>query len=176
VKRHVALVGFMAAGKSTIGRRLARELGCEFYDTDVLIVRAHGAVAAIFAGEGEATFRRYEREAIAQVLSNGERSVVALGGGALTTPENRALLAEHAHRVFLKASPEQIFARVQKNRKRRPLLGARPTLDRIRELYDARLPDYAAVDHVVEARRMSDREVLDDILLWLREKKIALGR
>jgi shikimate kinase len=116
VKRHVALVGFMAAGKSTIGRRLARELGCEFYDTDVLIVRAHGAVAAIFAGEGEATFRRYEREAIAQVLSNGERSVVALGGGALTTPENRALLAEHAHRVFLKASPEQIFARVQKNR------------------------------------------------------------
>jgi shikimate kinase len=176
VKRHVALVGFMAAGKSTIGRRLARELGCAFYDTDVLIVRAHGTVATIFADEGEAAFRRYEREAIVQVLSNGEGSVVALGGGALTSAENRALLAVHAHRVFLKASPEQILARVQRNRKRRPLLGARPTLDCIRELYDARLPDYAAADHVVEARRMSDREVLDDILLWLREKKIALQR
>jgi shikimate kinase len=176
VKRHVALVGFMAAGKSTIGRRLARELGCEFYDTDALVVRAHGTVATIFADEGEAAFRRYEREAIAQVLSNGEGSVVALGGGALTSSANRALLAERAHRVFLKASPEQILARVQRNRKRRPLLGTRPTLDRIRELYHARLPDYAAADHVVEARRMSDREVLDDILLWLREKKIAFQR
>jgi shikimate kinase len=174
VKRHVALVGFMAAGKSTIGRRLARELGCPFYDTDVLIARAHGTVATIFADEGEAAFRRYEREAIAQALSSGEGGVVALGGGALTVPENRALLAERAHRVFLKASPEQILARVQRNRKRRPLLGTRPTIDRIRELYEARLPDYAAADHVVEARRMSDREVLDDILLWLREKKIAL--
>ena len=99
VKRHVALVGFMAAGKLTIGRRLAGELGCAFYDTDVLIVRAHGTVATIFADEGEAAFRRYEREAIVQVLSNGEGSVVALGGGALTSAKNRALLAEHAHRA-----------------------------------------------------------------------------
>ena len=58
MKRHLALVGFMGAGKSTIGRKLARELGCAFFDTDDLIVRAHGAIAAIFSSEGEAAFRR----------------------------------------------------------------------------------------------------------------------
>jgi shikimate kinase len=174
VKRHVALVGFMAAGKSTIGRKLARELGCAFYDTDVVVARAHGPVATIFAREGEAAFRRYEHDAIAEILFSGKAGVIALGGGALTVAENRALLEKHAHRIFLKASPEQIFARVQQNRRRRPLLGAHPSIDRIRELYDARLPDYAAVDHVVEVRAMSDREVLDEVLQWLRAEKIAL--
>ena len=59
MKRHVALVGFMGAGKSTIGRKLARRLGRAFFDTDDLIVRTHGSVAAIFTREGEATFRQY---------------------------------------------------------------------------------------------------------------------
>ncbi|HEX4014258.1 MAG TPA: shikimate kinase [Candidatus Cybelea sp.] len=174
MKRHLALIGFMAAGKSTIGRRLARELGWAFFDTDAFVVRAHGTVAAIFDREGEAAFRRYEHEAIAHVLAGPIGGVIALGGGALTLVENRAMLAAHAHRVFLKASPEQIFARVRRNRKRRPLLGERPTIERIRELYEARLADYSAVDHIVEARKMSDREVLDDILQWLRKNEIAL--
>jgi shikimate kinase len=173
VKRHVALVGFMAAGKSTVGRRLARRLRCAFFDTDELVVRAHGRVADIFAREGEAAFRRYEREALESALE-GAAGVVALGGGALTVAENRAALQQRAHRVFLKASPEQILARVRHGRRPRPLLGARPTLARIRELYDERISDYASADHVVEAYRMSDREVLDDILQWLSEKKIAL--
>lgn len=176
MKRHVALIGFMAAGKSTIGRKLARELGWAFFDTDACVARAHGTVTAIFEREGEAAFREYEREAIEEVLADPQGGVIALGGGALALAENRALLAAYAHRVFLKASVEQIYARVRRNSKRRPLLGERPTMERIRELYDARLADYSAVDHVVEARRMSDREVLDDIVQWLRKNEIPLQR
>jgi len=173
VKRHVALVGFMGTGKSTIGRKLARELGCAFFDTDSLIVRAHGAIAEIFAREGEAAFRRYERETIEHVLRSGEAGVVGLGGGALTVAENRALLKEGAHRIFLRSSPEQILRRVRRSRERRPLLGKRPTLATIKKLYDERFAQYADADHAVEAERLSDRAVLDDILQWLSEKNIA---
>jgi shikimate kinase len=172
VKRHLALVGFMGTGKSTIGRKLARELGCAFFDTDNLIVRAHGAIAEIFASEGEAAFRRYERETIERVLRTREASVVALGGGALTVAENRACLKERAYRVFLRSSPEQILRRVRRSRQRRPLLGNRPTLAHIQKLYDERLAHYTEADHVVEAERLSDRAVLDDILRWLNEKNI----
>jgi shikimate kinase len=166
----------MGAGKSTIGRKLARRLQCAFFDTDDLVVRAHGAIAGIFTREGEAEFRRYEREAIEQVLRTGEPGVMALGGGALTAPESRALLKSGAHRIFLKVSSERILQQVARSREQRPLLGSRPTLAQIRELYDQRLPHYASADHVIEAERLSDREVLDDIVQWLRENQIALSR
>jgi shikimate kinase len=164
----------MGAGKSTIGRKLARELGCAFFDTDDLIVRAHGKIAEIFSREGEVAFRRYEREAIGQVLNGGDAGVVALGGGALTVDENRAFIKERAHRIFLRSSPWQILRRLRRSRERRPLLGAHPTLPQIQKLYDERLAQYADADYIVAAERLSDRAILDDILQWLSEKKIAL--
>jgi shikimate kinase len=168
MKRHLALVGFMASGKSTIGRKLARKLGWAFFDTDAIVVRAHGPIPAIFANEGEAAFRRYERAAIDGALENGEASVVALGGGALTVAENRRLLDDRAYCVFIKVSPEQIFARVRRGREVRPVLGPRPTLARIKELYAQRMPEYESADHVVEASRRSDGEVVAEIIEWLR--------
>ena len=125
MKRHVALVGFMASGKSTIGRKLARKLGWAFVDTDALVVRSHGPIPAIFENEGEAAFRRYEHAAIAGVLEGAEPCIVALGGGAVTVAENRSLLAERAVRVFIKISPEQMLARLRRSRVVRPMLGAR---------------------------------------------------
>jgi shikimate kinase len=167
VKRHVALVGFMASGKSTIGRRLARKLGWKFIDTDALIVREHGPVAKIFAEEGETVFRRYETAAIRTALHNAERCVIALGGGALTTPENAALLEGRAYQVFIKIRPEQILARVRVARERRPMLGPAPTIGRINELYDARMPAYERADRVVDASRRSDAEIVAEIVEWL---------
>ena len=175
MKRHVVLVGFMASGKSTVGRKLAKRLGCAFFDTDDLVARAHGAVARIFATEGEAAFRRYEQSAIAGALQESRGSVIALGGGALTVAANRNLLADRAYRIFLRVSPEQVLARVRKSRERRPLLGADPTLAKIRELYDRRMRHYSSADYVVEADRRNDREVLDDIVGWMRERRIQLG-
>jgi shikimate kinase len=175
MKRHVALVGFMASGKSTIGRKLARKLGCAFFDTDDLVVHEHGEVAAIFSNEGEAAFRRYERAAISGVLESDVAGVVALGGGALTIEANRELLRNRAYRIFIKASPEQIMARLKRTRQTRPLLAGNLSLTAIKELYDRRMPLYASAEHIVEADRLSGREVIDDIITWLRMEKIELG-
>jgi shikimate kinase len=176
MKRHVALVGFMASGKSTIGRRLSRRLGCAFFDTDALVVRAHGEVAAIFSDEGEAAFRRYEHDAISGVLRNDEASVVALGGGALTTAANRRLLERCAYRVFIRISPEKVLARVRKSKQIRPVLGETPTLATIRALYERRMPHYVSADHVVDADRLSGKEVLDDIVAWLQRREAWADR
>jgi len=176
MKRHVALTGFMASGKSTIGRKLARKLACSFFDTDALVVRAHGSIPAIFEGdgEGERTFREYERSAIATALESLETSVIALGGGALTLPENRRIVSARAHCIFIKVAPEQILARVRRSREIRPLLGSTPTLERIKELYATRMPEYESVDYVVDAARRSDTQVIAEILEWLRRQKFAL--
>lgn len=175
MKRHVALVGFMASGKSTIGRKLARKLRCPFYDTDAFVVRAHGPIAAIFADEGEAAFRRYEGDAIRRALDSPAPSVVALGGGALTDAENRRLLAERAHCVFIKVSPEQVLARVRRARAIRPLLGSTPTLARINELYGSRMAQYERADRVVDASHQTDAKVVDEIVDWLRQEKLEIG-
>jgi shikimate kinase len=169
VKRHLALVGFMASGKSTIGRKLARKLGRPFVDTDAVVVREHGPIAAIFARNGESAFRRYEHEAVREALVSPTASVIALGGGALTVPANRSLLAEHARSVFIKVSPEQVYARVKAGRGIRPLLGASPTLDGIKELYESRMPQYESADYLIDASRCSDARVVDEIVAWLRK-------
>ena len=173
MKRHLALIGFMAAGKTTTGRKLARRLGCDFYDTDAIVVREHGPIATIFAAEGETAFRAYEAIAVEDALSLERPSVVALGGGALTNAVNRTRVEARAHSVFLKASPERIFARVQSGDRRRPLLGPQPSLKDIRRLYETRLAHYERADHVVDAEGLSDRAIVENIVAWLRERQIA---
>jgi shikimate kinase len=175
MKRHLALVGFMASGKSTIGRKLARRLGCSFVDTDAVVAGEHGPIAEVFAREGEAAFRRYEHAAIAGVLDATESSVVALGGGALTVAANRKLLADRAYCVFIRVSPEQVLERVRKSKERRPVLGDAPTLAKIKDLYERRMPQYESADHMVQADRLRSQEVLDDIVAWLGRRQIQLG-
>jgi len=174
VRRHIALVGFMAAGKSTIGKRLARRLKRAFFDVDDLVVRDHGAVSDIFYNEGEAAFRRYERDALERVLEEGEAGIVALGGGALTSDANQKLLKKRAYRVFIKLSPEQSLERLRRSRRVRPLLGPTPSLARIKELYTKRMPQYAHADHVVEADHLSTSQIVDHIIEWLHKKKIEI--
>jgi shikimate kinase len=175
MKRHVALVGFMASGKSTIGRKLARKLGWGFVDTDALVVRAHGPIPVIFAAEGEATFRRYEQAAIGDALATARPCVIALGGGALTVAQNRESLRELAYRVFIKVSPDQVFNRVRRSRELRPVLGRAPTLASIKALYAQRLPDYAAADRIVDASRCGDAVVIEQIVEWLRAQNLGVG-
>ena len=174
MKRHVALVGFMAAGKSTIGQRLARKLKCAFFDTDDLIVKEHGQISDIFYNEGEAAFRRYEAAAIAHVVDDGEPGIMALGGGALSNDVSQKLLKKRAYRVFIKVTPEQVLERLRKSLDVRPLLGPTPSLSRIKELYTKRMPQYAHADFVVEADGMSTSQIVDAIVEWLHKKKIEL--
>lgn len=173
MKNHIALTGFMAAGKSTIGKKLARKLGVKFYDIDEIVVSKHGPVSDIFYAQGEAQFRRYEYEAIAEVLEQ-EPGVIALGGGAVTYDESLKLLKKRTYRVFVKVPPEQILGRLRRSKNVRPLIGPTPSLSRIKELYSQRMPRYSHADCVVEAEDMSTAQIVDDVVQWLHKKNVTL--
>ncbi len=173
MKRHLALTGFMAAGKSTIGKKLARKLGVRFYDIDDLVVEAHGPISDIFYAQGEKQFRIYEHDAIAHVLEE-EPGVIALGGGAVTYDETLKLLKKRTYRVFIKVPPEQILGRLRRSKRVRPLIGPTPSLLKIKDLYKQRMPRYSHADYVAEAADMSTAQIVDDIVGWLNKKNIEL--
>ena len=162
----VILTGFMATGKTEVGRRLARRLGRPFVDTDGLIeAAARKPVADIFASEGEARFRELERVAVAEACLVPE-AVVATGGGTLLDADNRRRLAAAGPIVCLSASAEEILRRVGDPRTR-PLLAngdaAGDRLERIRELLAARAPAYALATHEVDTSGLSVDQVVERV-------------
>lgn len=174
MRRHLALTGFMAAGKSTIGKKLARKLGVAFYDIDDIVVDRHEPVSDIFYTQGEKQFRAYEYEAVEHVVENEPAGVIALGGGAVTYDETLKLLKKRTYRIFIKVPPEQVLGRLRKSPRVRPLLGPAPSLSKIRELYEQRMPRYAHADHVVDAGELSTTQIVEDIVAWMHKKKIDL--
>jgi shikimate kinase len=174
MKRHVALTGFMASGKSTIGKRLARKMDLAFYDIDDIIVDRHGSIADIFYSQGEPAFRRYEYEVIEDVLDNKPPGIMALGGGAVTHDPTLKLLKKRSYRVFIKVPPEQILGRLRRSPRVRPLLGPTPSLTKIKELYTQRMPAYAHSDFTVEADDLTSTQIVEQIVDWMHKKKIAL--
>lgn len=162
----VIITGFMATGKSEVGRRLARALGRPFVDTDGLVEASAGrSIREIFAGDGEGRFRELERDAVAQACAVPE-AVIATGGGTLLDPENRRRLAEAGPIVCLSASPEDILRRVG-DPSGRPLLangnGKPGGLPRIRALLDERAPIYALATHAVDTSGLSVDEVVERV-------------
>lgn len=157
MKRHVALVGFMASGKSTIGKQLARRLGWEFYDSDEAIMRLHGPIARVFADQGELTFRSYERTAIERALAAETPKVIAVGGGAPAHEPTRRLLEQGAYRVFLQVPLEHVRERVRRSKTLRPLLGRKPSPAEIQRLYQARLPAYLEAEFVLDCTALTVR-------------------
>lgn len=173
MRTHLALTGFMAAGKSTIGKKLARKLGVKFYDLDDLVVEQHGPISDIFYAQGEQQFREYEYDALAHVVELPP-GVIALGGGAVTYDETLKLLKKRTYRIFVKVPPEQILGRLRRSRRVRPLIGPTPSLTKIKELYSQRMPRYSHADYVAEAGDMSTAQIVDDIAQWLHKKNIEL--
>jgi shikimate kinase len=174
VRKHIALTGFMAAGKSTIGKKLARKLGVNFYDIDELVVEQHGPISDIFYAQGESQFRKYEYDALKQVVDSEPAGIIALGGGAVTYDDSLKLLKKRTYRVFVKVPVEQILGRLRRSKHVRPLIGPTPSLSKIKEIYSARMPRYAHADYVVEAQDMSTSQIIDHIIEWLHRKKIEL--
>ena len=149
--RHVVLVGLMGVGKTTVGRRLAKELQRPFADADEQIeLRAGRTIPVIFHDDGEEAFRRLETEVVADLLARHHPLIVAAGGGVVTRPENRALLVRHAFVVWLRASAEFLARRSDPTH--RPLLaGAEDTAAAFERLVAERSPLYqAAADAVVD--------------------------
>jgi shikimate kinase len=155
----IVLVGFMGAGKTTVGRLLAAKLGVPFADSDQVIEeRAGKPVSRIFAEDGEPAFRRLEHDVIAELLA-GPDVVLAVGGGAAAEPGTRDLLAA-APVVYLRVSYAEAMARVGGD-DGRPML-ARPEVG---QLYAARDPLYrAAARAVVDTDARSPEEIALDII------------
>lgn len=139
----LVLVGPMGAGKSSIGRRVARELGVTFTDTDTLIIRDHGPIPALFQRAGEQRFREIERSVVAGALAHG--GVVALGGGAVLDADTRADLAHHRV-VLLTVAPHIVAGRIRGSD--RPLLADADPVARWRQIYATRRPLYEQVADV----------------------------
>jgi shikimate kinase len=164
---NIFLVGLMGAGKTTIGRLLARRLKLRFYDSDQEIERRCGVkVPVIFEIEGEAGFRGREQETIAE-LTGRQGIVLATGGGAVLDEDNRRRLAAGGTVVYLNARPEDLFERVRQDRNR-PLLATPDPLARLRQLHGQRDPLYRAVaDLVIDTGEQSvqvlARELLDKL-------------
>lgn len=148
--RSVALVGLMGAGKSSVGRRLAKAIEAPFADADDEIVAAAGmSIPEIFASFGEPAFRDLERRVVSRMLDQAPM-VMALGGGAFIDPATRAKVKERACSVWFRAELAILAARVVRKRASRPLLqeaDPRATLER---LMTERYPIYAEADHVID--------------------------
>jgi shikimate kinase / 3-dehydroquinate synthase len=149
--KHLALIGFMGAGKTTIGREVAERTARPFVDTDEEIERQHGPIPSLFE-RGEPEFRRIEEQVCAEALA-GPPSVIALGGGAVLSELSRKRLAEHAFRVLVDVDVETAWERVRDSD--RPLAQRE---EDFRELYEARLPVYLEVAN-------SPAEDVEDVLL-----------
>ncbi len=162
-KKTIALVGLMGVGKSSIGRRLASALGMPFKDADAEIEAAAGrSIVDIFTELGEAAFRDGERRVIARLL-NGPPHVLATGGGAFDDEATRALIAEKAISVWLKADL-QVLARRVGRRDTRPLLIGKDPLSVLTEQAAARYEAFAASDIIVETGESAHQVAVEAII------------
>lgn len=160
----VCLCGFMGSGKTTVGRIVADALGCPFLDLDDLIVKKAGkSIPDIFAGSGEAAFRRMEADILRRTVDKyaENTAVLALGGGAVTTPASVALLHEKTVCIYLKASLDTLLQRLDGETAGRPLADGH-----LAERLAGREPVYEETAHViVDTDGLSPEEVADEIII-----------
>lgn len=140
----IALLGLRGAGKSTIGKRLAKKLGIPFVELDARVEEAAGlSLGALFELHGEAFYRRLERDVLRQVLAEHESAVLATGGSLVTDEETYALLRAHATTVWLQASPESHWERVVAQGDRRPMHNRDNAKSELKTLLRQRTERYA---------------------------------
>ena len=152
----IALLGVRGAGKSTIGRRLARRLRVPFLELDRKVEEvAELPLAEIFALHGEAYFRRLEKETLTRLLDEGRPMVLACGGGLVTASDTYALLCRRALTVWLRAEPEDHWNRVVKQGDRRPMADLPQAMGELRRLLRSREPLYGEAAHTVDTSKLS---------------------
>jgi len=153
----------MAVGKSSVGRTLARKLGRRFVDLDKIIEKSEGmTINDIFSRKGESYFRRAEKQALAEILFQGEQ-VIATGGGVVIDEGNLRLLREKSFLVCLTAAPEVLLRRAEKSR-RRPLLEGGDRAQRIRQLLAQREKNYAQAHVAVDTSDLTVEQVVEKII------------
>lgn len=176
IPENIFLVGLMGAGKTSVGKLLARHLGKAFYDCDEEIERATGVkIPVIFEIEGEAGFRAREARMLAELASR-RNIVLATGGGAVLSADNRRLLAGHGVVVYLRAAAPDLWSRTRHDRNR-PLLKTGEPLARLEQLLAERDPLYRSIaDIIVDSGRQSVGSLAHRLEQQLREHQAAAGR
>ena len=165
----VALLGLRGAGKTTIGRHLARRLHVRFVELDRRIEKAADmSLSELFSMYGEEHYRRLEREALAQLLSERRSMVLAAGGGIVASPDTFALLKKHATTVWLRASPEDHWNRVVRQGDRRPMADHPQAMADLRALLASREPLYATAHHTVDTSGRPIGPIVDQITALVR--------
>lgn len=164
--RAAVLVGFMGAGKSSVGKALARRLGAEFVDLDDRIEAGAGrTIGEIFSLEGERAFREREREAIRDAVTVPGR-VIATGGGAFLDEDSRQRLKAYAPVIFLDVSPATALKRLAGDTSR-PLLSGGDREKAVRELMERRRPAYRQADFRVSTENRTAERVAEEVFLLL---------
>ena len=168
----IACVGLPGSGKSTVGRQLARRMGCRFIDSDHVIEHRIGySIREFFEREGESAFRDLEQSVIDELSLSGN-CVLSTGGGAVLRPANRRHLHDRTTTVYLHSAPEEVFRRLRHDQNR-PLLQVADPLLRLKELYEARDPLYRETAHlVIETGRPSVASLVSSIM---QELKLEAG-
>jgi shikimate kinase len=160
----IALIGPPAAGKSRVGKRLAKLLDLPYVDTDAVVVAGHGPIAEIFAEHGEPYFRALERAAVADALRRP--GVVSLGGGAVLDPDTQADLGP-ARVVLLTVRPEAIATRIANGK--RPLV---TDLESWKRLVAQRRPLYESLaDYTADTSRRPIETIVEEIAAWVEQQQ-----
>lgn len=174
--QNIFLVGLMGAGKTSVGRMLAKRMNKDFYDADAEIERATGVkIPVIFDIEGESGFRAREEKVIERLTALHD-IVLATGGGAILSPANRTRLRRHGRVIYLRAAPEDLWRRTRRDRNR-PLLQTANPLAKLKELHAKRDPLYSEVaDLVVDTGAQSVGNLTTHIQQLLAGLELDAGR
>jgi XRE family transcriptional regulator, aerobic/anaerobic benzoate catabolism transcriptional regulator len=160
----VALLGLRGAGKTTIGKQLARRLHVRFVELDRRIEKAADmSLGELFSLYGEEHYRRLERESLSHVLAENRSIVLATGGGIVASPDTYALLQKHATTVWLRATPEDHWNRVVRQGDRRPMADHPQAMADLRSLLTAREPLYARADRTVDTSGRTVDDIVDEL-------------
>ena len=160
---NIALIGFMGAGKTSVGRLAAEQLHFDYLDTDEVIQSRTGrTITEIFSTDGEPAFRKMESDLVAELAAR-TKTVISTGGGLPVNPQNLNNLKKYALVVCLWASPEKIWERV-KNQTHRPLLHGPDPQKKIRDLLAVREPFYKQADVLLNTELRSVREVAQQLV------------
>jgi XRE family aerobic/anaerobic benzoate catabolism transcriptional regulator len=161
----VALLGLRGAGKTTIGRRLARRLRASFVELDREIEAvANMSLADLFSLHGETYYRRLERDVLDTVLQGERPLVLATGGGLVTATATYTLLRRHAMTVWLRASPEDHWNRVLRQGDRRPMINHPQAMSDLRALLASREGLYASAAHTIDTSGRSIDDIVQELL------------
>lgn len=168
-KKRIALVGLRGAGKSTVGSRLAERLGRRFLELDQEIEAEAGLpLAQIFEIHGDSYYRRVEREVLSRILESPRGGVViAAGGGLPSHDESWSLLRRRSSTVWLKARPEEHYARVMAQGDLRPMKNRPHAMAELRALLAAREPHYGEAELVVDTSELGLEGAIERIAGWV---------